>query len=59
MILTSERLKINQIKKRVGDAWVLIYNPEYTEKNKLAGGDLIFFDNDNLNEPGSFRKFRL
>lgn len=46
MILTSEKLKLNQIKKRVGDTWALIYNPEYTEDNKLIAGELIYFDTD-------------
>lgn len=46
MILTSEKLKLSQIKKRVGDSWALIYNPEYTEDNKLLSGDLIYFDKD-------------
>ena len=44
MILTSEKLKLNQIKKRVGDTWVLVYNPEYTEDNKFICGELIYFD---------------
>lgn len=46
MILTSEKMKSSQIKKLVGDAWALIYNPEYSEQNKFVEGELIFFDKD-------------
>ena len=46
MILSSEKLKLNQIKKLVGDTWALIYNPEYTEGNKLISGELIYFHKD-------------
>ncbi len=38
-------LTYNQIKKKVGEAWVLIYNPVYSEKNgKLLKGELKGFD---------------
>jgi len=46
MVLTSEKLKLNQIRNQVGDTWVLIYNPEYTKDNKLICGELIYFDKD-------------
>ncbi len=37
----------NQIKKKVGESWALVYNPEYSEKNgKLLKGDLSFWDRD-------------
>ena len=40
-------LTYNQIKKKVGDAWALIANPEYSKKNgKLAKGILLLFDKD-------------
>jgi hypothetical protein len=42
-----EKLTYNQIKKKVGEAWALIYNPEYSENTgKLIMGELIDF-NDN------------
>jgi len=35
------------IKKKVGAAWALIYNPEYSEKNgKLLKGELKEFSTD-------------
>jgi len=46
MIVSIEKLKVNQIKKRVGDKWALIYNPEYTIDNKLICGELMYFDSD-------------
>ena len=46
MILTSEKLKLDQIIKRVADSWALIYNPEYTNDNKLISGELVYFDKD-------------
>ena len=40
-------LTYNQIKKKIGDAWALIYDPVYSEKNgKLLKGELSFWDNN-------------
>jgi len=40
-------LTYNQIKKKVGNAWALVANPEYLSKNgKLSKGILVFFDED-------------
>jgi len=40
-------LTYNQIKKKVGEAWALVYNPVFSEKTgKLLKGELIEF-NDN------------
>jgi len=42
-----ESLTYKEIKNKVGDAWALIANPEYSEKNgKLIRGILVFFDTD-------------
>jgi len=40
-------LSYNQIKEKVGDAWALIANPQYSKKNgKLKKGILLFSDTD-------------
>jgi len=40
-------LTYNQIKKKVGDAWALISNPEYSTKTgQLARAELVFFHKD-------------
>ena len=40
-------LSATQIKKKVGDSWVLVANPEYSGENgKLVRADLLFFDKD-------------
>ena len=43
-------LTYNQIKKRVGEAWALLYNPVFSDKTgKLTKGDLKAFDTDKSN----------
>ncbi len=40
-------LTYNQIKREVGEAWVLVANPEYSEKTgQLKRAELIYFDAD-------------
>jgi len=40
-------LTYNQIKKKVGDTWALIANPDISEKTgELLKGELLFFDED-------------
>ena len=40
-------LTYNQIKKKVGAAWALISNPEYSEKTgQLKRAELLFFDKE-------------
>ncbi|HBX50512.1 MAG: hypothetical protein A2275_06505 [Bacteroidetes bacterium RIFOXYA12_FULL_35_11] len=46
MILTNEKLKLNQIKNRARETWALIYNPEYKDGNILISGELIYFNKD-------------
>ena len=41
-----ERLTKRQIKKRVGEAWALLENPEYSEKQVLLSAELLYFDAD-------------
>jgi hypothetical protein len=43
-------LTYNQIKKKVGNAWALIYNPVYSDKTgKLLKGELKEFDSTEKN----------
>jgi hypothetical protein len=40
-------LTVSQMKKKVGDSWALIANPEYSkETGKLVRAELLFFDKD-------------
>ncbi len=41
------KLSYKQIKQKVGEAWALIANPEYSDKTgKLLKGELVFFDKE-------------
>jgi len=43
-------LTYNQIKKKVGEAWALIYNPIFSDKTgKLLKGELKSFDKSDKN----------
>jgi hypothetical protein len=43
-------LTYNQIKKKVGEAWALVANPEYSTKTgQLKCAELIYFDKDKEN----------
>ena len=37
-------LKVNKIKDIAGDSWVLLGNPEISDKNEVLGGNLLFYD---------------
>jgi hypothetical protein len=41
-----ERLTERQIKKRVGEAWALLENPEFDEKEVMLSAELLYFDAD-------------
>jgi hypothetical protein len=40
------RLTKRQIKNRVGEAWALLENPEYSEKEVLLSAELLYYDAD-------------
>ena len=40
------RLTERQIKKRVGEAWALLENPEYNEKQVLLSAELLYYSTD-------------
>ena len=37
-------LKVNKIKDIAGDSWVLLGDPEISDKNEVLGGNLLFYD---------------
>jgi len=40
------RLTERQIKRRVGEAWALLENPEYSDKQVLLSAELLYYDAD-------------
>ena len=40
------RLTKRQIRKRVGEAWALLENPEFNEKEVLLSAELLYYDAD-------------
>ena len=43
---TNGRLTARQIKKRVGEAWALLENPEFSEKEVLLSAELLYYNAD-------------
>ena len=43
---TVGRLTERQIKRRVGEAWALLENPEFNEKEVLLSAELLYYDAD-------------
>ena len=43
---TLNRLTERQIKRKVGEAWALLENPVYNEKQVLQSAELLYFDAD-------------
>ena len=43
------RLTARQIKRRVGEAWALLENPEYSEKQVFLSAELLYYDADKEN----------
>jgi hypothetical protein len=53
------RLTERQIKRRVGEAWALLENPKYSEKQVLLSAELLYYDTDKikvLDEMGKYPK---
>ena len=40
------RMTKRQIKKKVGEAWALLENPEYSEKQVFLSAELLYYDAD-------------
>ena len=43
---TVGRLTKRQIKRRVGEAWALLENPEFNEKEVLLSAELLYYSTD-------------
>ena len=42
------RLTKRQIKRRVGEAWALLENPEYNEKQVMLSAELLYYNADKV-----------
>ena len=42
------RLTKRQIKNRVGEAWALLKNPEYSEKQVMLSAELLYYNADKV-----------
>ena len=40
------RLTARQIRRRVGEAWALLENPEYSEKQVFLSAELLYYNAD-------------
>ena len=52
------RLTVRQIKRRVGEAWALLENPEYNEKEVLLSAELLYYNTDKAKVHEEFRKYK-
>jgi len=43
---TVGRMTKRQIKKKVGEAWALLENPVYNEKQVMLSAELLYYDAD-------------
>ena len=53
------RLTVRQIKRRVGESWALLENPEYSEKQVFLSAELLYYDADKekvLEESEKYKK---
>ena len=51
------RLTERQIKRRVGEAWALLENPEFSEKEVLLSAELLYYDADKKKVHEESRKY--
>ena len=54
---TNGRLTARQIKRRVGEAWALLENPEFNEKEVLLSAELLYYDADKKKVHEESRKY--
>jgi len=52
------RLTERQIKKRVGEAWALLKNPEFSEKEVLLSAELLYYDADKTKVREKMREYK-
>ena len=50
------RMTKRQIKKKVGEAWALLENPEYSEKQVFLSAELLYYDADKVKVHEEARK---
>jgi hypothetical protein len=53
-----ERLTERQIKKRVGEAWALLENPEFNEKEVMLSAELLYYNADRNKVHEEVMKYR-
>jgi len=51
------KLTKRQIKNKVGEAWALLENPEYSEKEVLLSAELLYYDADKTKVHEESRKY--
>ena len=51
------RLTARQIKRKVGEAWALLENPEFNEKEVLLSAELLYYDADKAKVREQMRKY--
>ena len=51
------RLTKRQIKKKVGEAWALLENPEYSEKQAFLSAELLYYNADREKVHEESRKY--
>ena len=52
------RLTERQIKKRVGEAWALLENPVFNEKEVLISAELLYYNADKAKVREQMRKYK-
>ena len=52
------RLTERQIKRRVGEAWALLENPEFSEKQVLLSAELLYYNADRAKVHEEVMKYR-
>ena len=52
------RMTERQIKRKVGEAWALLENPEFSEKEVLLSADLLYYDADKKKVHEELSKYR-
>jgi len=51
------RMTERQIKKKVGEAWALLENPEFSEKEVLLSAELLYYDPNKTKVHEESRKY--
>jgi len=54
---TANRLTEKQIKRKVGEAWALLENPVYNEKQVFQSAELLYYNADKVKVLEESKKF--